>query len=209
MAPAPNRKPTRRLSHSGLLRDSRHPLFNFTKDENSDGHKAWIDLLDHNNYHLRVTYDAHYYRPEYERDLYEKILVHLQDPLHREFFNWYVKSRNFDERKMAQKAVAAMAEMLLDCAAYRHQVSGVEPSDKNESQHTAIDHFEKKIAEREYQAFQNMVAAYKFKPDLLESRMGSEERETLWKHDLFGKEIQRHVGIDWRRVPPREQLREW
>jgi uncharacterized membrane protein len=103
--------------------------------------------------------------------------------------------RNFDEGKMAQKAIAAMAEMLLDCAAYRHEVSGVEPSNKDESQRTAIDHFEKKIADREYQAFQNMVVAYKFKPELLERTTGSEDRETLWKHDLFGKEIQRHLGI--------------
>ena len=69
------------------------PVFNFTKDDNSASHQAWTHFLHHNNYHLEVRYDAHYYRPEREHDLYEKIRVLLKKPLHRKGFDWYVEWR--------------------------------------------------------------------------------------------------------------------
>jgi uncharacterized protein YcfJ len=127
--------------------------------------------------------------------LNQTILIFLTDPLHREFFNWYVVKRQTDERNMMQEAVTAIAEMLVDCAAYRHEVTGVEPGNKDEAQRKADDQFEKRITKRESQAFESMVAAYKFKRDLLENAAGATDRECLWHHELFGKEIQQHLKI--------------
>ena len=171
------------------------PLFNFSKHENSEEYKAWTAFLHQHNYHLEVRYDAHYYRPEYEEQLNQTILIFLRDSLHREFFNWYIIKRQSDERNMKQAAIAAMAEMLVDCAAYRYDVTGVEPTNRDEAQRKADDQFKKRIAERESQAFESMVAAYKFKRDLLENATGATDRECLWKHELFGKEIQQHLKI--------------
>jgi uncharacterized protein YcfJ len=171
------------------------PLLNFSKHENSEEYKAWTAFLHRHNYHLEVRYDAHFYRPEYEEQLNQTILIFLRDSLHREFFNWYIIKRQSDERNMKQAAIAAMAEMLVDCAAYRYDVTGVEPTNRDESQRKADDQFKKRIAERESQAFEDMVAAYKFKRDLLENKASATDRECLWKHELFGKEIQQHLKI--------------
>jgi uncharacterized protein YcfJ len=171
------------------------PLFNFSKDGNTEEYKAWIAFLHQHNYHLEVRYDAHYYRPEYEQRLNQTILILIKDSLHREFFNWYVIKRQSDERHMMQEAITAIAEMLVDCAAYRYDVTGVEPALKAESQRKANDYFEKQIAQRESKAFEDMVAAYKFKRDLLENAAGATDRECLWKHELFGKEIRQHLKI--------------
>jgi hypothetical protein len=171
------------------------PLFNFSKDGNSEGPQAWVSFLHHNNYHLDVKYDAHCYRPEHEHDLYEKIRVLLKNPLHRTFFDWHTDWRMAVERSMASNAITEMSDMLLDCATYRHQVAQVETKKQDEVKREASDRFIKFIERRECQGFQGMVAAYKFKPDLLERDTSSVDRKALWQDDLFGKAIERHLGI--------------
>ncbi len=171
------------------------PMFNFTKNGTTATHLAWTDFLHHNNYHLEVKYDAHFYRPEHEHDLYEKVRVLLKDPLHRTFFDWHVAWRKTVEQNMAHSAIVEMAEMLLDCSTYCEQVSKVDSSNKNSAEKAATDRFVKAIARRESQGFQKMVAAYQFKPELLEQRTDPAERNSLWKAELFGNEIKRHLGI--------------
>jgi hypothetical protein len=171
------------------------PLFNFAKDNKSPGREAWTDFLHHNNYHLEVVYDAHFYRPDQECELYEKMLVLLKNPLHREFFEYHVAMRQFEETRMTREAVAIMAEMLLDCAAYCHRSNKVESQKKKPAEDDATDTFKKRIAERESRAMRAMVAAYNFGPNLLERNTGQAEANALWREDLFGKAIEWHLGI--------------
>ena len=171
------------------------PLFNFSKDSSSESEQAWVDFLHHNNYHLEVKYDAHYYRADREHDLYEKMRVLLRNDLHRTFFDWHVDWRAGVESNMGRNAIDAMAAMLLDCSCYSHQIVKVESKMRNDAERQASDRFVKTIGRRECSGFQEMVAAYGFRPDLLERNTGAADHKALWDYDLFGKAIERHLGI--------------
>lgn len=171
------------------------PLFNFVKDDQSPERKAWTDFLRHIGYFLHVVYDAHFYRPDEERDLYDKVRVHLNDPLHREFFDYHVRTRQYEEKRMARQAIALMAEMLLDCSAYWHRSNRVEAQERQPTADDATDTFKKKIAERESEAMKAMVAAFGFGKGLLERTTDGTETAALWKEDLWGAAIAKYLGI--------------
>ncbi|MHB1035009.1 MAG: DUF3482 domain-containing protein [Pirellulales bacterium] len=171
------------------------PLFNFSSDDNSPEREAWTAFLHHNNYHLDVAYDAHVYRPDQERELYEKVLVLLKNPLHREFFEYHMATRQSEERRMAREARTVMAEMLLDCAAYCQRSEKVVSERKCVVELEATDSFKKRVAERESKAMRAMVDAYCFDTRLLERNTGQPGANPLWKGDSFGKAIEWHLGI--------------
>jgi hypothetical protein len=171
------------------------PLFNFVRGGRAPYQEAWLDFLGRNNYHLFVPYDAHVYNPEHERNLYEQIRVLLRDPLHKEFFDYYVRSREVRERNAAREAIRLIAQMVVDCAAIRHEARLVGTGDRKQVEALAAEAFEKAVRKRESEAFQGIVAAYEFPTEALENFGESTEAQALWKTDLFGPAMRRHLRI--------------
>ena len=112
------------------------PLFNFTANGNT-GTAEWETFLKDRGYFLYANYDAHYYRRGNEQRLYELIGVLLKDDLHRKFFDLHVGRRELEELKMQEDAVAAMADMLIDCVACRRESDAVD-QDKKASYRGAV-----------------------------------------------------------------------
>jgi hypothetical protein len=172
------------------------PLFNFCSNpQPPDSEVRWSEFLHRNNYHLDVRYDAHFYRPDLESELYKRIDVLLKDPDHREFFHWHTQWRKSRETRMSAEAVAAIAEMLVDCAAYRQTDHGVRSGERKAREQTSREQFQNDIADRERRGFRAAVKAYEFPEDMLECHIESGETSAIWRDELFGNRIRRHLGI--------------
>jgi GTP-binding protein EngB required for normal cell division len=172
------------------------PLFNFVASKSSDHEREWKDTLRRFNYHEFTRYDAHHYNPHHEQQLYKRMVEKLDDdPLHRKFLQWRMADSRRRDEELAAQARRAVAEMLVDCAAYRQTATGVTKETRGDVEKIVLDEFRKTIQDREFKAFERILSVYDIEPHRLHNQGDAGKTVPLWTREVFGPQSMRDFGM--------------
>lgn len=172
------------------------PLFNFTTNKSGNYEKEWKDALRRFNYHDFTRYDAHHFNPAHEQQLYKRMVDKLEDhALQRKFLEWRMRDSRRQEQDLARRGRLVICEMLLDCAAYRETATHVTKDNRKDVERIVLDTFRKRIQEREFQAFEQLLEIYNIDRDRLNNQGGAGEATPIWNRDPFGPQSRRDFGI--------------
>ncbi|MBU2287873.1 MAG: GTPase/DUF3482 domain-containing protein, partial [Gammaproteobacteria bacterium] len=166
------------------------PVLNFVRDPASR-EPAWRELLTAYSLHVTVRFDAAAPFVGAERELYGDLATLLRD--RREPLQKIVAflEREFDERRRA--ACVRIAELLVDAAATRRQLSASQFESPDERQRL-IDALHRSIFDKAQRAATDLLALYGF-------REGDAEEASLplvegrWTMDFFHPEALKNAGL--------------
>lgn len=172
------------------------PLFNFIENKSTNYEAEWKTTLRRFNYHEFTRYDAHHYNPQHEQQLYKRMIDKLDDdPLHRKFLERRMEDCERRDQAAAEQSRKAIAEMLVDCAIYREEATGVTAETRKDIEQIVLDTFRKRIQEREYQAFTQILGIYNIEPRRLHNGGNAGEAAPLWTQEVFGSESLKKFGV--------------
>lgn len=162
------------------------PVFNFVSST-EQRETLWRDALARLGLHALVRFDSVAPPEDGEQRLYESLALLLEDS--RPQLERLVRSHEVQREARHTSATLLIAELLIDCAAYRHSVK----SGKAEEQQ-AIEALHKSIRQREQRCVEALLKLYGFRPGdataaelpLLDGR---------WGDDLFNPETLRQLGM--------------
>jgi hypothetical protein len=162
------------------------PVFNFVSSA-EQREAQWREALARLGLHALVRFDSVAPPHDGEQRLYESLALLMEDA--REQLERLVS--NHDTQRQARRASATLliAELLIDCAAYRHSVKS-----GNATEQRAIDELRKAIRQREQHCVEALLKLYAFRPGdaaaaelpLLDGR---------WADDLFNPETLKQLGV--------------
>ncbi|MDO5579687.1 MAG: DUF3482 domain-containing protein [Planctomycetia bacterium] len=150
--------------------------------------KDWIEELRRYKLYLYQIYDAHRRNFSNEVELFEKILVHVLDPIAHKILKLEIQDRQVRERRRMERSRGIIADFILNTASVRKSRGDISPDDREIARKELADEFNKEIFIREHQAHIDILAAWDFKPGILERMvlpLSSIDREA---NDLFGSD---------------------
>ena len=163
------------------------PVFNFVSSS-EQREPQWREALARLGLHALASFDSVAPPQDGEQRLYENLALLLEDS--RSQLERLV--RNHDTQRTARRTSAAqlIAELLMDCAAYRHSVKNAEKAEQQ-----AINALRKAVRQREQRCVEALLKLYAFRPGdataaelpLLDGR---------WSDDLFNPETLRQLGVN-------------
>ncbi len=170
------------------------PVLNFVAQEGTrrDEWEAWFRK---NNFHSYTPYDAFYHEPPDEEALFRQIQTAVKLPLHRHFIELWINEGRARLARGRAESARAIAELLIDVAAFRLEQAGVIPAERSRTARELSQRFARLIMEREAATHRQIVKLYEFDEDLLESVGQASDSEPIWGQDLFGPEMRKHAGI--------------
>lgn len=162
------------------------PVFNFVSHAGARP-EPWSEALARLGLHARVAFDSVAPAADGERRLYESLALLLESA--RSDLLRLVESHEQAAVERLQAGRRLIAELLLDVAACRHQVSA-EPAQEQ----TALEALREQVRRREQRCVEALLALHAF-------RTGDAEAGELplvdgrWEDDLFNPETLRQLGI--------------
>jgi GTP-binding protein EngB required for normal cell division len=172
------------------------PLFNFTSNKSANYEREWKEALRRYNYHDFTRYDAHHFNPAHEQLLYQRMVDKLQDQtLQRKFLEWRMRDSRRQEQDLARRGRLVICEMLLDSVAYRESATHVTKENRKDVEQIVLDTFRKRIQEREYQAFEQLLEIYSIDRNRLHNQGDPGEATPIWSRDPFGPQSKRDFGV--------------
>ncbi len=162
------------------------PVFNFVSSA-GQREPQWRDALARLGLHALVRFDSVAPPRDGEQRLYESLALLLEES--REQLERLVNNHNTQRMERLASAAHLIAELLVDCAAYRHSI----PSDKAAEEQAVVE-LRNAIRRREQHCVEALLKLYAFRPDdaaaaelpLLDGR---------WGDDLFNPETLRQLGV--------------
>src|SRR5690554_4007014 len=133
------------------------PVFNFVSSAEQK-EPQWREALARLGLHALVRFDSVAPPHDGEQRLYESLALLLEDaraPLER-----LIRSHGSQREARHTSATLLIAELLIDCAAYRHIVKSGQAEEKQ-----AIDTLHKDIRKREQRCVEALLKLYAFRPD--------------------------------------------
>jgi hypothetical protein len=162
------------------------PVLNFVA---SDSHREsdWREALARLGLHALVRFDSVAPPEDGERRLYESLALLLENS--RGQLERLIADQQAQRVVRQQSAARLIAELLLDCAAYRRSVATGSGQEQ-----IAIDELRKAIRQREQRCVDSLLKLYAFRPQdaaasdfpLLDGR---------WGDDLFNPETLKLLGV--------------
>ncbi len=172
------------------------PLFNFTTNKSANHEQEWKDALRRYNYHDFTRYDAHHFNPAHEQQLYQRMIDKISDhTLQRKFLEWRMRDSRRQEQELARRGRMVICEMLIDCAAYRETATHVTKDNRKDVEQIVLDTFRKRIQEREFQAYEQLLAIYAIDRNRLHNQGDAGEATPIWNRDPFGPQSRRDFGV--------------
>lgn len=150
--------------------------------------QAWIEELRRYKLFLYQIYDAHRRNFSNEVELFEKILVHVLDPIARKILKLEIQDRQVRERRRMERSREIIVDFMLDLADTRKGKGDVSLMDKEIVRQELGEEFNKEIFIKEHQTHIDILAAWDFKPGILERiiiPISTMDREA---NDLFGSD---------------------
>lgn len=163
------------------------PLLNFVADP-AARENEWRDALAGLGLHAIVRFDTVTPAQDGERLLYTKLGSLLDQ--HNDTLQALIASHAEDARQRHESALALIAEMLIEVAAFQQRVSSLDAEALNKSV-TALN---QRVRQREQQSVEQLLSLYRFYPDAIESR----ELPLVdghWQQDLFDPYTLQAMGI--------------
>jgi hypothetical protein len=162
------------------------PVLNFVSST-EQREPQWREALARLGLHALVRFDSVAPPQDGEEKLYDNLALLLEHA--RPQLKLLVQSHENQRKERHSSATLLIAELLVDCAAYRHSVK----SGKAEEQQ-AIDGLRKSIRQREQRCVDALLKLYAFRPDdataaelpLMDGR---------WGDDLFNPETLKQLGM--------------
>lgn len=163
------------------------PVLNFTASDDNHSH-AWQQALANVNLHAWVEFDSIAPPEGGEEQVFHQLQALL--PGQQGLLQSFIAEHKEVQAQQDQQASMLIAELLMDCAAYRRRVSG---ADKNDMQ-PAVTAMQADIRKREQACVQALLRLFRFRPsdanfDQLAVRQGR------WQDDLFHPHTLRRFGI--------------
>lgn len=172
------------------------PLFNFTSNKSANYEKEWKESLRRYNYHDFTRYDAHHFNPSHEQTLYQRMVDKLEDKsLQRKFLEWRMRDSRRQEHELARRGRLVICEMLIDAVAYKESALNVTRQNRKDVEKIVLDTFRKRIQDREYQAFEQMLAVYHIDRNRLHNQGDAGDATPIWNRDPFGPQSKRDFGV--------------
>lgn len=172
------------------------PLFNFTANKSGSYEREWKDALRRYNYHDFTRYDAHHFNPAHEQQLYQRMVDKLSDhSLQRKFLEWRMRDSRRQEQELARRGRLVVCEMLIDCAAYCETARHVTKENRKDVEKIVLDTFRKRIQEREFEAFEQLLEVYNIDRERLHNQGDAGEASPIWNRDPFGPQSRRDFGV--------------
>jgi hypothetical protein len=162
------------------------PVFNFVSST-EQREPLWRDALARLGLHALVRFDSVAPPQDGEQRLYESLALLLEDS--RPQLERLVRSHEMQRETRHSSATHLIAELLIDCAAYRHSVKNTKGAEQ-----MAVDALRKAVRQREQRCVEALLKLYAFRPGdataaelpLLDGR---------WGDDLFNPETLRQLGV--------------
>ena len=162
------------------------PVLNFASASQAQ-EQAWRDTLARLGLHALVRFDTVAPPQDGERRLYESLALLLEKS--RPALQRLIDDHTAQAVTRLQSARQLIAELLIDCAACRHQVVA-EP----EAERLAIEQLHQAVRQREQRCVEALLRLYAFrKDDALASDLPL--LDGRWGDDLFNPETIRQLGI--------------
>ncbi|MEK6239619.1 MAG: DUF3482 domain-containing protein, partial [Planctomycetales bacterium] len=174
------------------------PVYNFLPKQEAgqpEHHRdEWDELFRRHNMHLGSVYDAHERNQEHERRLLERVKVHLRDPVQEKALQLIIDTKESRERARLESAAERLANLLLDCAAYRETQRDVQKKKQKAAQAEIQDTLVNKIRDREHEAQKEILGVWEFGEDQLDKAGASGDSQVDAVRDWFGKDVLKHFG---------------
>ncbi len=163
------------------------PVFNFVSSS-EQREPQWREALARLGLHAVVRFDSVAPPQDGEQRLYESLALLLEDS--RPQLERLVRDHEAQRQSRHASATQLIAELLIDCAAYRHSVKSAAAAEQQ-----AIDNLRKAVRQREQRCVEALLKLYAFRPGdasaaelpLLDGR---------WGDDLFNPETLRQLGVN-------------
>lgn len=162
------------------------PVLNFVA---SDDHREgdWREALARLGLHALVRFDSVAPPEDGERRLYESLALLLENA--RPALQRLIEDQQAQREARLQSARRLIAELLLDCAAYRRSVVA-EP----DQEIAAINELRQAIRQREQRCVEALLKLYAFRPqDAAASELPL--LDGRWGDDLFNPETLKQLGV--------------
>lgn len=170
------------------------PVLNFVTDHEARVDE-WRDALARLGLHATASFDTVVYESLDEQRLFEAMRVLAGD--FREDIDALVKDRRNRRRKSIDRASRAIAEMLVDAAAYLQPVPPVPAEDdalRAERKREAEEALQTALREHERLTFHSILAAFEFQTEDAETAL-LECTDGRLGIDLFSREAMRQAGF--------------
>lgn len=162
------------------------PIFNFVSST-EQREPQWREALARRGLHALVRFDSVAPPQDGEQRLYESLALLMEDS--RAQLERLVRDHDAQRQARHVSATHLIAELLIDCAAYRHSVKSDHVAEQR-----AIEALRNAIRQREQQCVEALLKLYAFRPGdaataelpLLDGR---------WGNDLFNPETLRQLGV--------------
>ncbi|MCB1704430.1 MAG: DUF3482 domain-containing protein [Halioglobus sp.] len=163
------------------------PVFNFVSSA-GQREPQWREALARLGLHALVRFDSVAPPQDGEQRLYESLALLLEDA--RPQLERLVRDHAAQRQARHASAALLIAELLIDCAAYRHSVKSGDAAEQQ-----AIENLRKAVRKREQRCVEALLKLYAFRPGdataaelpLLDGR---------WGDDLFNPETLRQLGVN-------------
>jgi hypothetical protein len=163
------------------------PVFNFVSSS-EQREPQWREALARLGLHALVRFDSVAPPQDGEQRLYENLALLLEDS--RSQLERLVRDHETQRTARHTSAAQLIADLLIDCAAYRHSVKSAEKAEQQ-----AINALRKAVRQREQRCVEALLKLYAFRPGdataaelpLLDGR---------WGDDLFNPETLRQLGVN-------------
>ena len=162
------------------------PIFNFVSS-GEQREPQWREALARLGLHALVRFDSVAPPQDGEQRLYDSLALLLEDS--REQLARLVRNHEMQRQERHASATRLIAELLIDCAAYRHSVKS-----GKEAEERAVTELRKTIRQREQQCVEALLKLYAFRPgDAAASELPL--LDGRWGDDLFNPETLKQLGV--------------
>ncbi len=195
-----------------LLTDSRKPIiviFNNIHDNktgqnqlgclNKNYQEEWIRHLLKNRIYLWQVYDAHNRSFKNEMDLFEKILVHVQDTLMQKVLRQELQERTWRELRRLSESRQIIVNLIMDAARYRQTAKDVSQDEKAVKTKELVNSLNEGLYVLEHKAHLEILKAWDFRAGILERATLAIEHSEQERKDLFSEDAWKNYtkGVTW------------
>ncbi|RUO25225.1 DUF3482 domain-containing protein [Aliidiomarina minuta] len=163
------------------------PVLNFTASAENHSH-AWQQALANVNLHAWVEFDSIAPPEGGEEQIFRQLQALL--PGQQALLQAFIAEHKDTQARQQQQANMLIAELLMDCAAYRRRVASTDKSDMQ----SAITAMQDDTRKREHACVQGLLRLFHFRPDDATFDQLA-VRQGRWQDDLFHPQTLRRFGI--------------
>lgn len=161
----------------------------------TDYRKEWDEALRKNSFFLVQEYDAHVRSFTDEIELFEKLTALARGPLTQRVLRLEIKERRARELRRLERSRRAIAELLIDVAAYREVKTDVDQNEWQIVLKRLEETLKQNVIKREHDAQLELLASWGFHLGVLDREMLVVDDDASGADQLFGTEAKRHVKV--------------